>query len=74
MLITLGRNEPDGKYAVVVKEEKGDVYIVVYKQKNGMTVFNEKNEVARILLTDCKMSCLTEYYNRLKNVTESPDK
>ena len=64
MIITLGRNEPNGKYATAVEEEKGKVYLRCYEQKDGMSTFNKV--VTQIELDDDRVKRIMEHYNRLK--------
>ena len=64
MIITLGRNKPNGKRCVVVENMGNKVYINIYKQKNGMSAFNKL--VESIELSDEKVDLIVEYYKRLK--------
>jgi hypothetical protein len=70
MIITLGRNEPDGEHAAVIESREDKVYLVIYEQENGMAAFNSKHEVARVLLTAEKLKYIKEFYNRLAPRTE----
>lgn len=63
-MITLGRNKPNGKTAVVVENIGGVVYLNTYKQKNGISDFSVLIE--SILLDDDRIISITEYYNKLK--------
>ena len=64
MIITLGRNIPNGKTTTVIESVKKDIYLRTYKQKNGMSDFSKV--VESILLDDERIKHIVEYYNRLK--------
>lgn len=65
MIITLGRNKPNGKTSAVVEEKGGIVYLNTYKQKDGFSAFNKL--VESIQLDDTRIRSIVEYYNKLKN-------
>lgn len=64
MIITLGRNKPNGKTSAVVEEKDGIIYLNTYKQKDGFSAFNKL--VESIQLDDSRVNSIVEYYKRLK--------
>ena len=64
MIITLGRNKPNGKTSAVVEEKDGIIYLNTYKQKDGFSAFNKL--VESIQLDDRRVNSIVEYYKRLK--------
>jgi hypothetical protein len=64
MIITLGRNKPNGKTTVVVEEIDNKVYLNSYKQKNGFSSFDKL--VESIELDDERVNSIVEFYKRLK--------
>jgi len=64
MIITLGRNEPNGKYAVAVENENGKAYLRCYKQNNGNSTF--RDVVTQIELDEEKINSIMDYYKKVK--------
>jgi hypothetical protein len=70
MIITLGRNEPNGKYAVAMTKEGSHTHITIHKQENGCANLSGKDEVARILIDKKYLSLLVEFYNSLNGINK----
>ena len=64
MIITLGRNKPNGNSTAVVESIENKVFLNLYKQKKGWSDF--KILIESIELDDERVNSIVEYYKRLK--------
>ena len=65
-MTTLDRNYPKGESAVVIQPIEDKIFIIGYKQENGMSNF--KDELFRVELTDDRLACINREYDLFKRM------